>query len=73
MNDQELVFLSAKDLSNKIKSREISPVEAVNAYLERINTVDEKLNTYITVMADEALTQALNGKKEIAYGTNTGP
>ena len=41
MNNQELVFLSANDLSNKIKAREISPVEAVNAYLERINTVDE--------------------------------
>ena len=73
MNNQELVFLSANDLSNKIKAREISPVEAVNAYLERINTVDEKLNAYITVMADEALSEAIIAEKEIAYGTNNGP
>ena len=73
MNDQELVFLSAKDLSNKIKSREISPVEAVNAYLERINTLDGKLNAYITVMTDEALSQALIAEREIASGTYRGP
>ena len=73
MNNQELVFLSANDLSNKIKAREISPVEAVNAYLERINTVDEKLNAYITVMADEALSEAIIAEKEIASGTNNGP
>ena len=73
MNNQELVFLSANDLSNKIKAREISPVEAVNAYLERINTVDEKLNAYITVMTDEALSQALIAEKEIASGTYRGP
>ena len=73
MNNQELVFLSANDLSNKIKAREISPVEAVNAYLERINTVDGKLNAYITVMADEALSEAIIAEKEIASGTNNGP
>ena len=37
------------ELSKALRSREVSSVELTQAYLEKIATVNERLNTYITV------------------------
>ena len=37
-----------------IEKKEITPLETVRAYLSRIEKFDPKLNSYITVLADEA-------------------
>ena len=55
MDKQDIPFLSATELSRLIQTREVSPVEATEAYLDRIQQVDTKLNSYITVTRDEAL------------------
>ncbi|MCH7606234.1 MAG: amidase [Chloroflexi bacterium] len=73
MDKQDIPFLSATELSSLIKSREVSPVEATEAYLERIGQVDEKLNSYITVCRDEALADARQAEREIASGEYRGP
>ena len=73
MNNQELVFLSATELASKIRAKQISPVEVVKAYLDRITLVDAKLNAYITVLADEALMAAQEAETDIASGLNKGP
>jgi Asp-tRNA(Asn)/Glu-tRNA(Gln) amidotransferase A subunit family amidase len=57
MNKSEIPFLPATELSGLIQSKEVSPVEATEAYLERIDQVDDKLNAYITVCLEEALAQ----------------
>ena len=44
MNSHELVFLSAAELASEIKNKQVSPVEAVEAYLDQINDIDPKLN-----------------------------
>ena len=36
------------ELSKALRSREVSSVELTQAYLEKIATVNERLNTYIT-------------------------
>ena len=58
MDKEQLPFLSATELASLIKSRQVSPVEAAEAYLERIPQVDGKLNSYITVTADRAMADA---------------
>ena len=73
MNQQEIPFLSATELAELIKSREVSPVEATEAYLDRIAAVDGKLNSYITVTGDEALAEARAAEAEIAAGNYRGP
>ncbi|MCH7800593.1 MAG: amidase, partial [Chloroflexi bacterium] len=73
MSNQELVFLSATELASKIRHKEVSPVEAVEAYLERITEIDPKLNAYITVLADEALAEARQSESDIAAGRIKGP
>ena len=73
MDKVEIPFLSATELSALIKSRAVSPVEAAEAYLDRIGQVDDKLNSYITVTRDEALEQARQAEREIAAGRYRGP
>ena len=73
MNKQEIPWLSATQLADYIKSREVSPVEATEAYLERIAEVDGQLNSYITVCREEALVAAQGADAEIAAGNYRGP
>ena len=73
MRDQELIFMSAADLSTKMKEKQISPVEAVRAYLDRITEVDGKINAYITVLADQALAEAQQAESDINAGLIKGP
>ena len=72
MNKADIPFLSATELGGLIQSREISPVDAVEAYLARIEEVEPKLNSYITLLADEALESAREAESEIAGGTYKG-
>lgn len=69
----ELPFLTIGEASGLIKSKEISPVELTESVLERIGTVDRKLNSYITVLGDTALESAKAAEKEISSGSYRGP
>jgi len=73
MDSAQIPFLSASDLGKLIKNREVSPVEATQAYLDRIDRLDHKLNSYITVCHDEALRTARRAESEIASGAYKGP
>ena len=73
MLPEEIPFLSVAELSGYIKKKEITPVETVRAYLERIERIDPKLNAYITVLADQAEHDAELAGREIASGNYLGP
>ena len=73
MNQSEIPFLSASELARRIESREVSPVQAAEAYFERIAEVDSKLNSYITVTREHALEAARQAEAEIASGNYRGP
>ncbi len=53
-----LAFLSATEQAELVRKREVSPLELVETYLERIERIDPELNAYVTVCADEALAAA---------------
>lgn len=61
-------FSSALDLASAIKSKEISPVEAVQHYLDRIDKHDGELNSYVTVASDEALASAKEAEAAVTRG-----
>ncbi len=73
MEKAEVPFLSASQLSSVIKKRELSPVEAVEAYLERIDRLDGKVHSYLTVCPDEALKAARESEEALARGEYRGP
>ncbi len=73
MDKKELPFLTASQLSRLIETKEVSPVEATEAYLDRIEAVDPKLNSYITVTGEQALETARQAEHEIATSQHRGP
>ena len=73
MDKSELPFLSASELSRRIRSREVSPVEATEAYLDRIDSLDFKFNAYLTVTREMAMEAAREAEREIAAGNHRGP
>ena len=73
MEKKDIPFLTATELSGLIQSGQLSPVEAAEAYFDRIAEVDGKLNSYITVTRDHALEQAREAETEIARGGHRGP
>jgi len=73
MNKSELPFLSASALSKLMAAKEVSPVEATEAYLERIESFDGTLRAFVTVTADAALAVAKIAEQEIAQGKHRGP
>ena len=54
----EVAFASALELAAQVRAGMVSPVELVELYLERIERLDPKLNSYVTVDAERALAAA---------------
>ena len=73
MDKADIPFLSATELSELIKKKEVSPVEVVEAYLERIDDLDFKFNAYLTLCRSEALQAAREAEQAIAQGNYLGP
>jgi aspartyl-tRNA(Asn)/glutamyl-tRNA(Gln) amidotransferase subunit A len=73
MTNTELCFLSVCQLSKLIHSKEISPVELVKASLARIRTLEPTLNSFITVLSEEAMQEARRAEKAILEGRSLGP
>ena len=73
MDRADIPFLSASELSRLIQKREVSPVEATEAYLDRIDALNFKFNAYFTVSRDEATAAAKHAEAAIASGNSLGP
>ena len=73
MDKVDIPYLSAADLSRLIERKEVSPVEATEAYLERIDTLDFKFNSYLAVCSNEALQAARDAEQAIVQGSYLGP
>lgn len=66
--DSELTSLSLAVAAKLIQRRELSPLELTPAHLERIQTLDQKLNSFITVTAESALHRAKQAEDELQKG-----
>ena len=73
MNKSDLPFTTATELSALLAAKEVSPVEATEAYLDRIKILDAKVRAFVTVMADSALVSAKQKEQEIVQGDYKGP
>jgi amidase len=58
MNKTDLAFTSALEQAQLIRSGEVSPVELVELYLERIQQLNGQIGSYFTVMAESAIAEA---------------
>ena len=69
----ELLSFDVATLADKFRAREISPVEVTEAYLARIEQVDARLRSYITVTDAVARKAAKKAEAEIIAGKWRGP
>jgi len=60
--------MSLRGLAEELKTGVLSPREAVQATLDRIERLDGKLNAYISVRAEEALAEAESPPRGPLYG-----
>jgi len=72
MAPSALVQLGITDALRLIRTRQLSPVELVRAYLERIAKLNPSLNVYLTVMAEEALAVAAAAERAVMKGESLG-
>jgi aspartyl-tRNA(Asn)/glutamyl-tRNA(Gln) amidotransferase subunit A len=69
----ELHWLSAEQISAEYAARRLSPVELVQALLDRIVSHNPRVNAFISVDAEGALAAARQAEKDIGAGRVLGP
>lgn len=71
--DEELAFLSARELVARYRDGSLSPVEAARATLERIAALDGTINAYCLVDGDAAMAVARESEARWRRGAAVGP
>src|SRR6516165_2782924 len=73
MSDERLCWLPATTLSEMYRRKEASPVEVVDAVLDRLERVNPGINAFVTVLADQAREAARRAQEQLAQGTDDLP
>ena len=73
MDSNRVMELTGAEAAQLIASKQISPVELTEAYLERIDKLDSQLSAYITVCREEALAAAKQAEDAVMKGESLGP
>src|SRR5579862_4472046 len=73
MEANALLSLSIAQLETLYRKREVTPVEVTQAALERIDRLDPKLNSFVTLTRELALQQAQAAQDELQRGEDRGP
>lgn len=71
--DADLHYRTLTEAANLIRQRKISSTELTTEILQRIDSLDGRLKSYATVMADHALAAAGRADKKIVSGRYRGP
>jgi aspartyl-tRNA(Asn)/glutamyl-tRNA(Gln) amidotransferase subunit A len=69
----DLPFLTIREASDLIREREVSSAELTKSVLSRIEKLDSRLNSYITVLRDQSIKSAEEADKQLASGNYQSP
>src|SRR5438874_340272 len=70
---ENLSYTGVSDLHQLVRAQKISPVQLVDDCLARIDTLNPKLNAFITILHGEARQDARRAESEITAGKWRGP
>ena len=73
MADDNLAFASVSELRQLIDSRQVSIPELTELFLRRIESLNPRLNAYLTVIGDEAMASARASQADLEKGDSKGP
>ena len=69
----ELIMMTAAELSAAMAAGEVSAADVTEAHLDRIAAVDDRVRAFLHVAADSALAQAKEIDAKRKAGDNLGP
>ena len=69
----EIHFTSARELVRRIRARELSAREVVQAHLDQIERTNPQVNAVVTLDAEEAMRRARDADERLAAGERPGP
>ena len=73
MADSELLNMTISELAPKIQAKEVSPVELTDAALAKLDRLQPVLNSFITILHDQARAQAKEQEAALMRGEYRGP
>lgn len=73
MAESSLLTLTISELATRIKARDISPVEVTEAVLAQAERLQPTLNSFITLLPDQARHQAREQEAALMRGEYRGP
>ena len=69
----DILHASIAQMAAQIRKGELSPVELIEATLEKVDQCEPQLNAFITVFREESLESARRAEVEIKSGKDLGP
>ena len=69
----ELWRMSATELGEMIRSRQVSCQEVIEEHLRRIEAVNGSINAVVIILAEQALETAKTADRAVAAGSDLGP
>lgn len=69
----EICFMTATELARRIRAKEISAREVMQAHLAQIERVNPRVNAIVTLVADRAMDGARAADETLARGEKIGP
>src|SRR5215469_13404719 len=69
----ELAYVSASELASRIRRRDLSPVEVVEAFIRRIEARNPSLNAFVYLDFDGAREKAREAGGAFVAGERLGP
>ncbi|MEK7387553.1 MAG: amidase, partial [candidate division NC10 bacterium] len=74
MSDDRLCWLPATELAALIRKKKVSPVEVVDAVLERLERINPRLNAFVTLTDEQARRDAKVAERALMKkGATLGP
>jgi aspartyl-tRNA(Asn)/glutamyl-tRNA(Gln) amidotransferase subunit A len=70
---EDLVFLTGSEIAQKIKNKEVSAIEVAKAHFDRIEKLDSKIQSFLYLDKEAALTQAKKVDEKVAKGDTLKP
>ena len=73
MPENELLKLTISEIAPMIQARSVSPVDLTEAALAEAERQQPRLNSFITIMREQAMAQAEQAEDELSRGQYRGP
>src|SRR5688572_29949107 len=69
----DIVFMPATELAARIRRKDVSAREVMQAHLAQIERVNPRVNAIVTLVADRAMADAARADEAMARGQSLGP